>query len=216
MGIIDQSNSNGQPSLNWAIILFQTPIYCPLNSLIIGSHFDTDIQLNTCRLALSGRIIQNFDEKQDTSRIRIYTKKEKTAIVTRLGDAYCRKSDQKTIRFEVYGSDLFKKETNMSPFMGMILHTDDPNEVGYIHSSFGTAGKFKAYFPSGTLCKKGDSLYLRFKRFINDYKKHMHQDPYKFPSQIQATKLEVVTNKEKKKKSSKAVGNGEITNFKKA
>jgi len=43
----------------------------------------------------------------------------------------------------------------------------------------------------------------------------MHQDPYKFPSQIQATKLEVVTNKEKKKKSSKAVGNGEITNFKK-
>merc|ERR1712129_575574 len=130
MGIIDQSNSNGQPSLNWAIILFQTPIYCPLNSLIIGSHFDTDIQLNTCRLAFSGRIIQNFDEKQDTSRIRIYTKKEKTAIVTRLGDAYCRKSDQKTIRFEVYGSDLFKKETNMSPFMGMILHTDDPNEVG--------------------------------------------------------------------------------------
>ena len=95
------SLSKHQPPLNWAILHFQIPVFCPLNSLIIGSRLDTDIQSNTCRLAFSGRIVQSFDPKKDISRIKIYNWKEKTGIVNRLGDAYVRKSDSKTVRFEV-------------------------------------------------------------------------------------------------------------------
>ena len=98
----------------------------------------------------------------------------------------------------------------------MILHTSTPNEIGYIHSSFGTSGKFKVHFPMGTQAKKGDKLFLRFKRFLNDTSKKMIQDPFQFPPRVDATKIEIVPKSKKKKKPDvpKIEAHGEITNLK--
>ena len=57
------------------------------------------------------------------------------------------------VRYEVFGSDLFKKETKMSQFIGMKLITENEGDIGVISSSFGTQGKFKVYFSAGIEAK---------------------------------------------------------------
>lgn len=95
--------------------------------------------------------------------------------VCRLGDPFRRTDDSKIVRYEVFGTDLFKKETNMTQFVGLLIETDS-GDVGSIQSSFGTSGKFRVNFPGGTEIREGDQLYLRFKRYANDPKKAIHQD----------------------------------------
>jgi len=200
-----KSSNNDQDNvqLQWAIIDFQTPVYCPLNSLIIGSRLDTDIQANTCRLAFSGKLIEKFDPVHDMKRIRFYSRKERTGTICKLGDPFKRADDGKVVRYEVFGSDLFKKETNMTQFIGLHLETD-VGDIGVIQSSFGTSGKFKMYFPSGTTAKNGDALYLRFKRYLNDPDKKIRQDSV-LPSERVGARLEQDT-KTNGKKTTKRVG----------
>jgi selenocysteine-specific elongation factor len=146
-----------------------------MDSLVIGSRLDSEVNANACRLAFSGRLVERYDAKLDNGRIKTYTKKEKAGTVCRLGDPYRRADDDKLVRYEVFGTDLFKKETNMSQFVGLLIETDR-GDVGSIQSSFGTSGKFRVNFPGGTDVREGDSLYLRFKRYANDPKKAIHQD----------------------------------------
>lgn len=70
--------------LNFAILNFQTPVFCPSNSLIIGSRLDTDINANTCRLAFSGRLIQRFDPERDYEKLKFYSWKERYVVGNRL------------------------------------------------------------------------------------------------------------------------------------
>ena len=171
--------TTGESLLHWALLDFQVPVFCLVNSLAIGSRLDTvdnaSGSVSSCRLAFSGRLIQKIDAEADAHRIRLYTPKEKRGVITRLGDVYKRSDDGAVVRYEVFGSDLFKKETNMKLFIGMKLETEK-GEIGEIKSSFGTSGKFRAFFPAGTQAREGDPLILRFKRFAHDAKKEMHQD----------------------------------------
>ena len=200
----DNGGDNGMP-LHWALLHFQTPVYCPLDSLVIGSRLDTDINVSTCRLAFSGRLVERYDPKMDADRIRVYTPKQRTGVVCRLGDPYRREEDGKVVRYEVYGTDLFKKETNMTQFVGMKIVTDR-GDIGCIQSSFGTSGKFKAFFPAGTDVREGDNLNLKFKRYTNDAKKEMVQDMV-LPQERVGTRLDP-TGKKKKKKSAPHSKNG--------
>ena len=193
----DTTRGGGMP-LHWAIIDFQTPVYCPLDSLVIGSRLDTDIQANTCRLAFSGRLLQKFNATEDMNKINFYTKKERAGTVDRLGDPFKRNDDGKIVRYEIYGNDLFRKETNMNEFIGLHLETDK-GDTGVIQSSFGTSGKFRMNFPSGTTVRNGDKLYLRFKRYANDPEKKIRQDSV-LPHSRPGTRIEPEPKKSKKKK----------------
>jgi selenocysteine-specific elongation factor len=51
------------PPLHWARIEFLTPVYCPMDSLVIGSRLDTEVNANACRLAFSGRLVARYDAK---------------------------------------------------------------------------------------------------------------------------------------------------------
>mmetsp|Transcript_26627 Transcript_26627/g.53054 ORF Transcript_26627/g.53054 Transcript_26627/m.53054 type:complete len:205 (+) Transcript_26627:369-983(+) len=106
---------------------------------------------------------------------------------------------KKVVRYEIFGSDLFKKETDMSLFVGMKVETES-GEVGQIKSTFGTAGKFKVVFPTGTTAREGDKLLLRFRRFANDEKKGMHQDDIILPVAVPGIRIENAGQKEKGKK----------------
>jgi selenocysteine-specific elongation factor len=168
--------------LNWALLDFQTPVYCPRHSLVIGSRLDTvdnesgsSLSSSACRLAFSGRLIERIEPELDGKRLRLYTPKEKIGKIARLGDPHTRSDDGKVVRYEVFGTDLFKKETNMKIFIGMKLETKD-GDIGEIKSSFGTSGEFRVWFPAGTAAQVADDLILRFKRFANDQAKTMHQD----------------------------------------
>jgi selenocysteine-specific elongation factor len=203
---VDGNPSNEAP-LHWALLDFQTPVYCPLNSLIIGSRLDTvdnnsSGSASSCRLAFSGRLLQKIDPATESNRIRLYTPKEKRGVVSRLGDPHRRQDDEKIVRYEVFGSDLFKKETNMKPFVGMKLVTEK-GDVGEIKSSFGTTGKYKVYFPAGTDVREGDPLILKFKRFAHDPEKKMRQD-IALPTARPGSRIEPV--KKAKKKAPEKVG----------
>ena len=192
------------PPLHWARLEFLTPVYCPMDSLVIGSRLDTEVNANACRLAFSGRLVEKYDAKsvsgsyqtnvsypvrsfcsslsfyhlsylKDHNRLKSYTRKERVGIVDRLGDPYRRNDDNKLVRYDIFGTDLFKKETNMKQFVGLLIETKE-GDVGIIQSSFGNSGKFRVNFPGGTEINEGDSLFLRFKRYANDPKKAIHQD----------------------------------------
>ena len=196
------SKAESLPPLHWARLDFLTPVYCPIDSLVIGSRLDSEVNANACRLAFSGRLVERCDDIKDNGRLKKYTKKEKIGIVDRLGDPYKRTDDGKIVRYEVYGSDLFKKETNMTQFVGLLVHTDN-GDIGSIQSSFGTSGQFRVRFPGGTDVCEGDSLYLRFKRYANDPKKAIHQDGTLPPARAGLPIEPPVKIKKKKKKNSK-------------
>ena len=194
------SNDRRGQLLNWAMLEFQTPIHCPMHCLVIGSRLDTvdnaTKAASSCRLAFSGRLIERIDPVVDSQLIRLYNKKEKQAVIAKLGDAYKRADDEKMVRYEVFGSDLFKKETNMKLFIGMKLITQT-GEVGEIKSSFGTDGNFRVHFPAGTEAKVGDALILQYKRYVHDVTKAMHQD-LELPTARSGSRIEVVKKKAKK------------------
>jgi selenocysteine-specific elongation factor len=51
------------PPLHWARLEFLTPVYCPMDSLVIGSRLDSEVSANACRLAFSGRLVERYDAK---------------------------------------------------------------------------------------------------------------------------------------------------------
>lgn len=131
--------------------------------------------------------------------MRTYNKKEKVGSVCRLGDPFRRNDDSKIVRYEVFGTDLFKKETNMTQFVGLLVETVN-GDVGNIQSSFGTSGKFRVNFPGGTEIREGDPLFLRFKRYANDPKKAIHQDGVLPPARTGTIVVPPVKKKKKKGK----------------
>jgi selenocysteine-specific elongation factor len=188
--------------LHWAMLEFHTPVFCPMDSLVIGSRLDavdSGSSSSSCRLAFAGRLVEKLsDPPRDATRLRLYTPKERRGVVSRLGDPHRRDDDEKIVRYEVFGADLFKAETNMKPFVGMKLLTEK-GEVGEIKSSFGTTGKFRVFFPAGTEAREGDALILRFKRYAHDPHKAMHQDLV-LPKARMGARVEIAKKKSKDKK----------------
>jgi len=197
------SSSSSTPLLHWAVLDFQTPVYCPLNSLVIGSRLDAaveasgDTAASSCRLAFCGRLATPLDPSSDMARIRWYAPKERRGTVSRLGDPHTRQDDGKVVRYEVFGTDLFKKETLLKPFLGMKLVTPQ-GDIGELKSAFGTSGKFRAYFPAGTTVREGEALVMPFKRFVHDAEKKMRQDDWILPKARPGTRMETVGKNGKK------------------
>ncbi|GKY98433.1 hypothetical protein MPSEU_000800800 [Mayamaea pseudoterrestris] len=188
------------PPLQWAFIHFQTPVHCPIHSLIIGSRLDAvdnnaSGTTSSCRLSFAGRLVEALDPIRDIPELRIYVPKEKRGTIGRLGDAHKRSDDDKVVRYEVFGSGLFKKETNMKPFVGMKIETEQ-GDIGVIKSSYGTDGMFRVFFPAGTEARQGDALILRFKRYAHDPSKSMHQD-MQLPPDRPGARIEAVKKSKK-------------------
>ena len=60
---VETSKGETQLPLHWARLEFLTPVYCPMDSLVIGSRLDTEVNANACRLAFSGRLVERYDDK---------------------------------------------------------------------------------------------------------------------------------------------------------
>jgi len=129
----------------WAALLFETPITAPVGSLIIGSKLDSDVNANVCRLAFYGRLTEPLPsaDVHELRRLNIYRLKEKQGVIDRVESKPEPGAPAGPI--VVVGRALFKKETDMSQFVGLRVHTRAGQE-GVIESSFGKSGKFKAAF----------------------------------------------------------------------
>lgn len=91
----------------YALLELETSLLASSNAMIIGSKLDTDLEANNCRIAFHGNILASYTKKELPSRLRIFRRK------TRVGKV------EKTIdNYTLLVKDLFKKETNISLFIG--------------------------------------------------------------------------------------------------
>ena len=152
----------------WALLRFERPVTCPPDSFFIGSRLDFDIHSSACRLGVHGRLRGSVDsaDPRALARLKVYKTKAREGVVDRV------EKDGTT----AVCKGLFKRETDLSPFVGMRVRTAGGNE-GTIASSFGKSGKFKVEFRA-PLAPGDRTLTLEFKKYVFDpEKKAMHQPP---------------------------------------
>ena len=63
-------------------------------------------------------------EQHQSPPVRWYTPKERRGVIARLGNAHNCSDDGQTVRYEVFGTELFKKETDMKVFIGTKVATE--------------------------------------------------------------------------------------------
>ena len=179
--------SFGAEPVQWAFLRFQQAVYCPLDSLVIGSRLDAATHDNTsaahqCRLAFYGPIIEAAPEGA-AERLQLFTWKLKHAEVHKLTDA-----KDGTV-FELIAWRLYSEAGSVKPFLGMSLETADGGHTGVITAPFGSGDKFKVKFARGvprSQVQVGARLTLRFKRFANDKLKAMRQNATAEPPVVSA------------------------------
>lgn len=73
---------------HFALLEFERPIVCPVQSKIIGSRLDSDAFSNRCRIAFHGTLIESFIKKDyETSslpQLRIFKQKRREGLVDRV------------------------------------------------------------------------------------------------------------------------------------
>ena len=123
----------------WAALLFDSPVLAPVGSLVIGARLDADIHVNACRLAFYGRLAAPLPPPSAGSHaleaLNFFRWKLKRGEVDRV-----ERDDDNGVSF--IGRGLFKKETDMNLFAGLIVHSR-VGQVGVIEGAFGKSGKFK-------------------------------------------------------------------------
>jgi len=160
----------------YALLQLEQPVLCPLHCLIIGSRLDASTHSQSCRIGFYGSVVEILRDG-DVGRIRIYKEKVKMGRIHRLGERVGGGSSGGNVYYDVTGQGLFKKETDISPFIGMKMESEK-GEMGVLDSAFGRTGKFKAVFRDGLHEPKvNDCLYLRFQKYIyGDNKKMLQLD----------------------------------------
>jgi hypothetical protein len=167
----------GEETLNYVLLEFQNPVYCPLSSLIIGSRLELDanesvVTSTNCRIAFFGRIVSAVNAV-DTDKLKLFKWKAKEAEILRLSDV----KKENGLCTEAIGWKLFSKEAGIGRYLNMKLETPNGDVVGFIQSPFGSTGKFKIRFPLGVFgLRSGSKLILKYKVYVFDKSKKMNQD----------------------------------------
>ncbi|KIZ07588.1 Selenocysteine-specific elongation factor [Monoraphidium neglectum] len=147
----------------WALLKFDQPLTAPSDSAVIGARLDLDSQGGSCRLAFYGRIVSPLDtgDPSQLARLQVFKPKERCGTIERIAPdgshAICR--------------GLFKKETDVGPFMGAAV-TTARGEAGAVEGRFGTSGKVRLDFsaaplaPAGERAARDNAVALRYKKFV--------------------------------------------------
>jgi selenocysteine-specific elongation factor len=201
-------NSDGLPygkePIQWVLLQFQQPVFCPIGSLIIGSKLDSlgsvsDIKsenpsssvaatsAHSCRLAFYGPIrdvITSSDSASSSSsslssrsinNLGIFIWKQKECEICRLTDV------RGPLCYEAIGWRLITEGTGNSihNYIGMKLVTER-GIVGSIVSSYGNDGKFRVKFLTGAKIHVGGKLLFKYKKYLYDKNKKFQQDNQEF------------------------------------
>ena len=136
----------GTEPLQWALLQFQHSIYCPMNSLVIGSRLDADTSstegagaATQCRLAFFGpvKVIleDSSSDDRDLASTGIYSWRVKQCEVFRLTDV-----SKAGLCSEAVVWKLVTGSGAVTPFLGLLVETE-AGELGTIVSSFGADGE---------------------------------------------------------------------------
>ena len=154
----------------FALLEFDTPLICPVGSIIIASRLDADAGGDACRLVFHGKLLQAMEPGAGAfSGVKIFKMKERVGSVVRI------KGPQSLII-----SGMFSKESDISRFMNMKVtvrsHDGNSDVQGRIEGKFGSSGKLVIGVDDSSNVKPKSKVSLAFKRYIFDEdKKSMHQ-----------------------------------------
>lgn len=125
----------------FCLIEFDKSVICYDNVLLIGSKLDDDQSNKSCRIAFHGNISTTnsaLDDKSSKenflSNLKVYKRKIREGNVQRVVNDH-----------ELIVTNLFKKNTDISKFLGMRCQLGT-GELGIIEDSFGKSGKVKICF----------------------------------------------------------------------
>ena len=191
----------GREPVQWALLQFQQPVYCPLGSLVIGSRLDAfstsldnddaatsstssgggsgedgvprreRASASHCRLAFFGPVREALPAGGPSHGL------EKVRLFhwKQKDAAVFKVTDvRQGLCYEAIGWQLVKDGGSIDPFVGMKVD-NERGEMGVIVGPFGAGGKFKVKFAVGVRLVVGARLTLRFKRFVHDKTKAMVQ-----------------------------------------
>ncbi|XP_018027040.1 selenocysteine-specific elongation factor-like [Hyalella azteca] len=138
-----EASENCKLRAQYAVLHLERRVPVLPNSFIIGSKLDMDAHTNMCRLAFKGTVLEIFSVKEyaetQLPNIKVFKNKTKEGIVERLNNDS-----------EVIVRNLFNKDTNLQPFIGLKVRLST-GEEGVIDGHFGTSGKIKVFIAKGLL-----------------------------------------------------------------
>lgn len=162
----------GKEPVQWALLEFQSPVFCPIGSLIIGSKLDIDssdggAMAHQCRLAFFGPIKTSIGE-EEIKKIKIFNWKQKEGEVFKITDK------RNGISIEAICWKLVQEGNSIIPFINMTVETAE-GARGRIVAAYGADGKFRVKFNKGAQIQAGSKIVLKFKKYIYDKNKEMIQ-----------------------------------------
>jgi selenocysteine-specific elongation factor len=132
--------SGDRECAQYALLLLDEPILVRQGQWLLGSRLDADIQQNSCRIALSGRVVGwlDFANEEARRRLLVFRRRLRTARVERVVD------DHVVIARGLLpkGSDVGR----LQQFVGCQVEWEGRRIHGIIEGTFGTSGKFKVRF----------------------------------------------------------------------
>ncbi|KAF2069618.1 hypothetical protein CYY_009066 [Polysphondylium violaceum] len=124
----------------FALLKFEHQVFCPIDSIVIGSKLDTNLDTSSCRIAFHGTLLKSVDDSSKKTlfkELKVFKEKSKQGSIDRI-------HNENTI----IGKNLFQKDTDMTSFIGMKIVFED-GTTGILESSFGKTGKVKVYIDKG-------------------------------------------------------------------
>ncbi len=128
-------------TLQLAVVNFNEPMYVPYPAIgiSISPKFVKGEGIQGCNMAFYLRLLEPCTESRQP---RIYTLRERKGIIIRpAGDKVVLSGGNQGWTEAVCGG-MFKKETILTPFIGMIVETET-GELGRITGAFGRSGKIR-------------------------------------------------------------------------
>ncbi|KAI1289415.1 Selenocysteine-specific elongation factor [Halotydeus destructor] len=132
----DELNDESDVGHVFCLLLFDKCVTTSVNSVIIASKLDMDINANSCRLAFHGKIKQLWNSKDKVfPALKIFKLKTRQGIVDRVVNDY-----------EIIVRNMFKKEFDINKVQGLPVTLSESQIEGKIVGSFGQSGKIRIAF----------------------------------------------------------------------
>ena len=140
-------------SQTYAVVDFETTVYCPGDALVIASRLDEEDK-KVCRIAFSGQLAIVMDADFDRTSLSIWKPKVRTGTVVRLKDEYT-----------AIVKSMFTKAVDPSLYTGLRVLSSDGLE-GRIEGSFGKSNKISVRFASGGMTNDRDTISLHHRKYV--------------------------------------------------
>ena len=151
----------GREPLQWALLRFDKPTQCRLDSIVIGSRLDLkDEDMKTCRLAFFGCLTcpVHVEDSEALAKIRIFKGRTKMGSISKV---------DKHHPGQVIVDGLFSAAVPRKRVLGLKLFNKS-GDIGIVRELFGGTGKLKVQFEpdAAKRLRLKQSVVLKMRKYV--------------------------------------------------